>query len=150
MCTVTIYIYIYISNIYLTRFRERCGAKSRRLQSASKEIPIFVGIVTIPTFSQCSLLKILHCVCRRWPCNCAYENYAIIRQIKCVSVFVAVGNDSRITFSNINFLCKCYHSIVVKEIPVMALITTCIYMNFDNEAYVTIPMNKKERKRCLS
>ena len=57
-----------------------------------------------------------------------------------------VENDPRITFSTIDFLYKCYHSIVVKVIPVMALITICIYVYFDNEAYVAIPVNNKERE----
>ena len=50
----------------------------------------------------------------------------------------------------VDFLYKWYHSIIVEVIPVMALITICICMNFDNEAYVAIPINNKEREWRLS
>lgn len=88
-------------------------------------------------------MKVLDCACGQAACNCARRHYAVIREIISDSVFVARGN--RFTQNSRSFLHKCHETNIVNVVSVNDLVTPCFYMKFTNDqAYVSLPVNKKE------
>lgn len=80
--------------------------------------------------------------CNQLTCNCCHQHYVIINEIKKHDVFNTAGD--RFDYSTTQFLYKCYVTNNLYAVKVNTLITTCIYMNFDNQTYAAFPINKKE------
>ena len=89
-----------------------------------------------------TFVKLSRCNCLVQPCHCESEHYAIIKKIECNSVFIGVGNET--VYSSADFLYKCHELDNFKAAPIQTLSTTCIYMKFNNQAYVAVPINNKE------
>ncbi|XP_067203636.1 uncharacterized protein [Linepithema humile] len=87
-------------------------------------------------------IKLLNCNCMRAVCECDSQHYVIIREFVSDEVFVAQGD--HFIYTSESFLHKCHATNIVKAISVEALITTCIYVKLKEQAFVALPINKKE------
>lgn len=92
---------------------------------------------------QC-FIKTMHRCCNEQICQCQQreKHYAIIQKIATDDVFIVRSNNNVADTSS--FLQKCHKINNFIAIPIVSLICVCIYIEIDNNTYVSMPINEKE------
>lgn len=92
---------------------------------------------------QC-FIKTMHQNCNEQICQCeqSEKHYAIAKKIAIDNVFIVRSNSNVADTSS--FLQKCHKTNNFIAIPIESLICVCIYIQIDNNIYISIPINKQE------
>lgn len=92
-----------------------------------------------------TFIKLKNCNCVLRECQCAVSNYAIAQEITSQSFFNVRG-DYNVANDSPAFLHKCNLINNIIAISVEALTAVCIYININEQIYIALPINQKERE----